>query len=820
MLKVDFNRDWLFAKEASPAKTKCVTLPHDAMILEERSADAVTGTAGGFFPGGSYIYTKQFTVPKDAEGERWVLEFEGAYLDTSIYLNKCFVTSNHSGYRGFYADLTPYLKFGMENTLEVRVRNDAQVNSRWYTGSGLYRPVWLWRSTDVCIGMDALRIRTPEADEEVSRVVVEAAIENNLRTTTQIRMLTEIMDANGNTVTSENYPVTLFPGESPVISCQLFVKNAALWSTEDPNLYTCRVRLMKDEHLMDTVQEQFGIRHIQMDPVRGLRLNGKQVQLRGTCVHHDHGILGSADFADAAERKVVLCKKAGFNAMRIAHQSASKALLDACDKHGMLLMEESFDQWHHMKNAHDFSERFEQEWEQEVEAIVAKDFNHPSVFMYCIGNEIQELGELDGIRMSRKLTNKFRQLDSSRFVTNAINGGMILGDQMFRVLVDIGVFTPEQLMGIAQSKKKLEDGEEAKSDINDLMTILSKYMPKIISHRFIAEKMEEICSHLDICGYNYMLDRYVPDMQAYPNRILFGSETNPPKIDKLWACTEEYPACIGDFTWTGLDYLGETGIGITSYNAPKSFAEPYPVYTAYCGDMDITGYRLPISYFRETVFGLRKAPYVTVQNPAHYEDKAFNTPWAIPETVESWTWPGFENKKVNVTVFAASDEVALFRNGEAVAKVACGKKNGYKATVDMEYIPGELLAVGYTDGKEDGRFRLETVQQDWKLQVTLSQKELSADGSDLVYLDILVTDQNGIVHTEEETRVSVSVTGNAALVGFGSGDPKSTENFYDSIRTTHRGHVLAAIRGTEIGIARVEVAAEACETVILEFPVK
>lgn len=793
-----------------------VTLPHDAMVHEERNREAVTGAAGGYYPGGSYVYTKNFLVPKEASGESWFVEFEGAYLDSYVYLNKSFVMSNHSGNRGFVADLTSYLRPGQENQLEVTVRNDAQPNSRWYTGSGLYRPVWLYRGGNIRIAIDGVRITTPEVEPEVSKVTVAVSIDNRLSGTARVRIQTVLKDEEGISVCTEECPVTLFPGESPVITRNLYVRDAKLWSLEEPHLYICEVRILQDGILLDSAQERFGIRHIQMDPVKGLRLNGKRVLLRGSCIHADHGILGAAIFPDAEERKVLLSKKAGFNALRIAHQSASKDLLNACDKYGMLLMEESFDQWHVPKNPHDYAERFEQEWEKEAEAIVAKDFNHPCVFLYSIGNEIQEMGKPDRIRMSRRLVDKFRHLDPTRPVTNAINGGMMPPEDMFRILSDIGVLSPEQL---AVAARHGQGGEAKQADINDIMTILAKHMGDIVGHRFVTEQMEEAFSHLDVCGYNYMQARYRKDLDENPNRILFGSETNPPKIGLLWPYTEENPACIGDFTWTGWDYIGESGIGITRYNERKAFGEGYPVYLAYCGDMDITGYRMPISYYREIVYGLRKAPYLSVENPVHFGDEAFNSPWAIPETLESWTWPGQEGRPVKVTIFSASREVALFCNGKEVGRAPCGKECGYKAVLETTYTPGELCAVGYTDGKEDGRCVICTAKPETGIQAEPSRTELAADSSQLSYVSIAIVDEAGTVHSEKECKVSATAEGGIELLGFGSADPYSLENFYDTSRTTWHGRALAVVRGTDKGMGRLTISAEGCGAVSLEIRV-
>ena len=345
MLRIDFNNGWTVEKEGNPASVLNVTLPYDAMAHEARNKDAITGAAGGYFPGGSYTYTKKFSVPDEAKGENWYVEFEGAYLDTYVYLNKSFVMSNHSGTRGFVADLTAYLQYGQENLLEVTVRNDVQPNSRWYTGSGLYRPVWLYKGGSIRIAKDGVRISTPEVEPEVSKVTIAVSIENKLANSTKVRLQIMLKDESGEAVCTEECPVSLFPEESPVIVRNLYVRDAKLWSLDEAHLYTCEVNILQDDVLIDSSKEQFGIRHIQMDPVKGLRINGERVLLRGSCIHADHGILGAAVFKDAEERKVWLSKKAGFNALRIAHQSASRELLEACDKYGMLLMEESFDQW-------------------------------------------------------------------------------------------------------------------------------------------------------------------------------------------------------------------------------------------------------------------------------------------------------------------------------------------------------------------------------------------------------------------------------------------------------------------------------------------
>lgn len=826
MIKENFNRDWLFSKESNPTNEKLVRLPHDAMIFEERSENNTTGSAGGYFPGGCYVYKKQFEVPFEAKMENWTLEFEGAYKDIFVFVNNQFAGTSHSGYLSFYVNISPYLKYGQKNQIEVKVKNDSIINSRWYTGSGLYRPVWLWKGGRIRIAHKGLRIHTPEVETAISQVNISIPIIFEGATTTKIQIHTVVRDRNTNVVVMENTPVTLFQGENPTITQRVYIKTPYLWSLETPNLYSCEILLEKDGEELDKVIETFGIRHIQMDPVNGIRINGKQILLRGACIHHDLGVIGAATFYDAEEYRIKICKEAGFNTVRIAHQPASKYMLEACDRLGMLVLEESFDVWNHGKNNHDYAENFYDLWERDVEAIVEKDFNHPSVFMYCIGNEIPELAEDDGIRYSRMISDKFHVLDTTRPVTNAINGQVAIGSNALMLLLEMGILSPEQIEAVTGNANAGHDEVAgavlqalATGNINDVMTALIGNLGKVIEHPCVDEKLEEAMSHLDICGYNYMMRRYKMDMEKHPNRVIYGSETNPPEIDKLWSYSKDYKACIGDFTWTGWDYIGEAGVGITRYDGKKEFTAAYPAYLAYCGDMDITGYRRPASYFREIVFGLRENPYISVQDPCHFHEPATTTPWSVPETIESWTWPGYEGMPIRVSVFAKGDEVSLLCNGREIGRAPAGEKNRFQTQFEIDYEPGELTVVSFTKGKEDGRFTLVTAKESVQLQTTLSKKHLCSDEDDLCYLTIELVDQDGVFHRDFERKISVETEGGIQIQGFGNADPFSRENFYGKEHLTFRGRALVVLRGMEKGIAKIKVSCEGSESVIHEIEI-
>lgn len=838
MQRENFNLNWRFYKETSLKEIQEVRLPHDAMIQEEKRKDNPTGAAGGYFPGGVYYYEKSFEVPAEAKEENWILEFEGIYRNAYIYLNNRFVASNHSGYRGFYVELKDYIKYGKTNTIKVKVCNDSIKNSRWYSGSGIYRPVWLWKGGSIRIALDGLRVETPEVEPEVSQIRLSVQLTNECRNTTKVRLQTKIYEESGKMVHEASVPVSLFPGENPTITQRLYMRDVKLWSTEAPNLYRCEVSILElrqenqeSKRKLDIVLDQtacnFGIRHIQIDPVKGIRINGETLLLRGSCIHHDNGILGAATFYDAEERRIAISKEAGFNAIRIAHQPASKAMLDACDRLGMLIWEESFDMWNRSKNTHDASEYFAEEWKRDVEAIVAKDYNHPCVFIYCIGNEIEELIEEDGIRYSRMLVDKFRALDSTRPVTNAINGHPAIGQNGPAILREMGLLKPEQIKAMtgdadAEDEQVIQAFMTAfvTGEINDVMTALVGNLGRVIEHHSVTEKLEEIMSHLDLCGYNYMMNRYTMDLEQFPDRIIVGSETNPPEIDRLWGYVKKYPGCIGDFTWSGWDYIGEAGVGLTNYEGKQQFQAEYPAYLAYCGDMDIIGHRRPLSYFREIVFGLRKKPYVSVQDPKYFHSLAVSTPWAVPETVESWTWPGQEGNKVRVLVYAPGDEIALFCNGKEIGRKLVGENHRYQAEFETTYEPGEVLAVAYENRREIGRFTIQTADESLRLNSNLSRSELDEAGEKISFISIELVDQNGILHTDCDRIVQIQSEDEIQVIGFGSADPYSKENFYDRERKTYRGKLLAAIRGKKSGTSKIRITCNGCEPIELDVLVK
>jgi beta-galactosidase len=429
MTRTSFNKDWVVQPPAgafadivgakgAAGSSKTVTLPHDAMLGLQRAPEH--GSAFGYFPGGVFEYVKTFDVPEEWRTKRVTFEFEGVYRDAMVYINRDFAAHRPYGYSRFYVPADAFLQYGESNTLRVVAR--AHQDSRWYPGIGIHRDTSIIVKELVHVALDGVKITTPDVDSERAVVAIATTVQNEGINTQTVSVATEIRDANGGSVASDTTPVTLVPGESAVVRQRLYVDAPALWSVDSPNLYTAETVVRTPTQVLDQEQTRFGIRTLQLDPKHGLRINGETVKLRGACIHHDNGILGAAAIARAEERRVQRLKDAGFNAIRSSHNPISRAMLDACDEVGMLVMDETFDVWTEGKNNFDYSLSFPEWWERDVEAMVHKDFNHPSVVLYAIGNEIFETGRPVGSTWGRKLAEKIRSIDDTRYITNGING--------------------------------------------------------------------------------------------------------------------------------------------------------------------------------------------------------------------------------------------------------------------------------------------------------------------------------------------------------------------------------------------------------------
>lgn len=818
MIRKKINRDWQFAKGSTSMmsafmggpKFEAVNLPHDAMVHEERTPDTANGTQTGYWPGGLYTYVKKMDIPMEWKDKTVLIEFEGVYATAMVYINGELAGSNLYGYSNFYVALDKYLKYGEENEIRVVADNGAEKNSRWYSGSGIYRNVNLLVGSRIHIPADGVRIITLDVSKDSAVVEVCTAVKNITRGKEKITVEVTL-SCEGTLVGTDKVGVTMFMEAEELVYQKIALKAPKLWSPDTPNLYDCTVKLYAGKELLDEVREHFGIRKLELDAEHGLRINGEQVKLRGTCIHHDNGIIGATTLKKAEERRCRQMKEAGFNSIRSAHHPMGKAMLDACDRVGMLVMDELSDMWTNHKNANDFAMHFLEQVDTEVERIVKKDYNHPSVILYSAGNEIPDLGTARGAQINRMICNQFHALDPSRYTTNAVNGMLTLGSKMGTVIQD--VMSSLKPSGGQEEKKETDREEEGASALNSMMALMiGPAADAFACHPLMTESIEEACQAMDITGLNYLTGRHVLEKELNPNKTVVGTETYPADIVRLWDIVKNNDHVLGDYTWTGYDYLGEAGCGIFYYDGTQNFNGVYPDRIAYIGDIDIIGYRRPISYLREIVFGLRKEPYIAVERVDRYGMKHSQTAWMLKDNLASWTWPGYEGKPANVDIYSKDEEVELFLNGKSLGRKSAGEACGFTASYEITYEPGELLAVGYADGKETGRFVLKTADEKVELQIVCEGETLKADGEDLAFVTAKLVDKDGIENLFAEKKVTVSVEGTGTLQGFGNADPRAIGSYDDNTWKTYNGYVMAVVRaGTEDGEIKVKFEADGCQ---------
>ena len=750
------------------------------------------------------MYTKTFSMNADDKDKNVYLEFEGVYQNAFVYVNNSFAGKCPYGYSNFYVDITKYLNYNEPNALKVVVKNGVP-SGRWYTGGGIYRDVNLMIAGRLHLVPDSVQLAAIEVEDDQAIIRAKSTMAYTGIGIREITLCTELMDAEGNVVAADEMSVTVEEHSEQEYQQKMYVPNPNRWDAENPYLYTYRTYIKENDSVIDEETRTFGIRKLQLDTKHGLRVNGKVVKLRGGCIHHDNGIIGTAEFTHSAEARVKKLKETGFNAIRSAHYPMSRKLLEACDKYGMYVMDEYSDVWVSTKVEFDYSTQMTEWWEHDIENLVKKDYNHPCVIMYSIGNEIPEAGNKFDVQWGKKLADKLRSLDDTRYTTNSLN-------LLLAIMNDL----PKLMAQNAAAQAAANTEKDQPQEINSMMNNLGAMMAQFMASDFAAEKVKEACAQVDITGYNYAAARYEIDGKLFPNRILVGSETNPPDLDKNWELVEKLPYVIGDFDWTAWDYIGETGIGKINYTDQQSmgFYALYPCKIAYCGDINILGNRRPISYWRELIWGLRKAPYIAVQLPQHYGEPQSTTQWSMSDAVRSWNWNGYEGKPVKVEVYAAADEVELLINGQSVERKKVGETKKYITIFDTTYHAGKVEVIAYSDGKECGRDEILTASDEVVIAAKADRTQIPADGSDIAYIDICMQDASGILNPNADKAVSISLDGPGEIMGYGSADPESEENYYDTVAKAYEGKLRAAVRGTgETGKIAVTLSADGLESV-------
>ena len=760
---------WTCRHLGDTAPGKAVTLPHDAMLAEPRTAISAGGTNTGWYEGYDYEYQRTLTVPENELADTHILEFEGVYHNAEVWLNGQKAAFRPYGYTNFYVDCAPYLHAG-ENELRVIAHNADQPNSRWYSGAGIYRPVQLWTAGGAHIALNGVKIRTLSLDP--------AAVEVRVKTTAPgtVRLTVDDLPA----VQQESDGEAVFT---------LTLDNARLWTPETPNLYTCRVSFADDE-----VTETFGVRKVEWG-TDGFLLNGKRYIIQGACIHHDNGLLGAVCDPDAVARKVRLLKENGYNAIRSAHNPCSKALLTECDRQGMLVMDEYIDHWYIHKTEHDYVDYFNDWWHQDLTDMVEKDYNHPCVVLYSTGNEVSETAQKRGIALTKEMTDFLHGLDDSRPVTCGVN-------IFFNFLSSIGfgVYSDEKAKKEAERAEKAKQrGEKAAKKkavgsqfFNNLAGLLGdEFMKRGATLHGCDVKTRDAFANMDIAGYNYGIYRYKHDLKKYPQRLILGSETFCNDAYKFRELAKQEPRLVGDFVWAGMDYLGEVMVGSWEY---ADYAETFdggPGWvSAGSGRIDLTGKPLGEALYTRVALEADNGPYIAVCPVNHTGDRHSPSAWKMTNAMPSWSWTGCEGRKANVEVYARAARVELVLNGHTVGSKTL--KNDCLARFSIPYESGTLEAVSYDAADHEiGRYKLQSAGGATSL--TLDAEEPAAQTGHLCYVRLRYTDENGITKPLMRGNIQVQVRG-GTLVGLGSACPFNKHSYLDSETDTYYGEALAIVR--------------------------
>ena len=760
---------WTCRHLGDTAPGKPVTLPHDAMLAEPRTALSAGGTNTGWYEGYDYEYQRTLTVPENELADTHILEFEGVYHNAEVWLNGQKAAFRPYGYTNFYVDCAPYLHAG-ENELRVIARNADQPNSRWYSGAGIYRPVQLWTARGAHITLNGVKIRTLSLDPAVVEVRVKTTAPGTVR------------------LTVDDLPAMQQESDGEAVFT-LTLDNARLWTPETPNLYTCRVSFADDE-----VTETFGVRKVEWG-TDGFLLNGKRYIIQGACIHHDNGLLGAVCDPDAVARKVRLLKENGYNAIRSAHNPCSKALLTECDRQGMLVMDEYIDHWYIHKTEHDYVDYFNDWWRQDLTDMVEKDYNHPCVVLYSTGNEVSETAQKRGIALTKEMTDFLHGLDDSRPVTCGVN-------IFFNFLSSIGfgVYSDEKAKKEAERAEKAKQRGEKTSKkkavgsqfFNNLAGLLGdEFMKRGATLHGCDVKTRDAFANMDIAGYNYGIYCYKRDLKKYPQRLILGSETFCNDAYKFRELAKQEPRLVGDFVWAGMDYLGEVMVGSWEY---ADYAETFdggPGWvSAGSGRIDLTGKPLGEALYTRVALEADNGPYIAVCPVNHTGDRHSPSAWKMTNAMPSWSWTGCEGRKANVEVYARAARVELVLNGRTVGSKTL--KNDCLARFSIPYESGTLEAVSYDAADHEmGRCKLQSAGGTTRL--TLDAEEPAAKPGHLCYVRLRYTDENGITKPLARGNIQVQVRG-GTLVGLGSACPFNKHSYLDSETDTYYGEALAIVR--------------------------
>lgn len=758
---------------------RTVTVPHDWSIEGTPAEKNPTGNGGGYFPSGIGWYRKTFTAPASWKGKRVSLEFDGVSTDATIYMNGHQLGVHPYAYTSFRFDITSHLNPSAANVVAVRVDSSMQPNSRWYSGSGIYRHVRVVVTEPIHVAPWGVFVSTPDASAASAKVLIKTQVQNDTAQDSEVTVKTILVGPSGTRSRDVAGTVKALAGQPVETTQEITLDRPELWSPGSPRLYRAITRVMISGKVLDEVETPFGVRSLAWSAEKGLLLNGAPIKLAGGSVHHDNGPLGAAAFDRAEERRVQLLKAAGFNAVRTAHNPPSPAFLDACDRLGIVVLEDAFDVWTKSKAKYDYARFFNEWWQRDIDSMVLRDRNHPSIIFWGIGNEIPEAWTKDGAPLAQKLAARVRSLDSTRPLTEAFPGA---------------TYTPAT---------------------------------------------DAVFAQLDVGGYNYNLaQNQAKDHARVPSRIMMTTESVPADAFENWQLVHEHPYILGEFVWTAMDYLGESGIGAWNYATPQeaaqaaqiakmmkqfmanmgadgknpfeAMADPnakpnpmakllfagYPWHAAYSGDLDLTGFRKPSSYYRDILWNGGDRVFATVRLPEPEGKQIIAIGWSVYPTLPNWTWPGQEGKPLAVEVYSGVDRVRLFLNDKLIGEKSTGRDQAFKAEFEVGYAPGTLKAEGIRGGKVVAESILQTTGDPVRLKLTADRTALGADGQDLAFVTVEAVDEKGRLQMNSDKRVRFTVSGPGTIAAVGNGDGESQDPYSGDTCSLFHGRALVVLRTT------------------------
>lgn len=764
-----FNADWRFilqddstyrAPESPDGTWQRVDLPHDWSIAFTPNEQAPAGGEGGWYPTGTGWYRKHFRL---TAAEAAVFN-RWLYFEGVYERADVFVNGQLAGHHNYgYTGFNVHIAHLVregDNVVAVRADNSNQKNCRWYAGSGIYRNVWMVTTGKQFLTSDNVQVTTPD----LKTIAVRTEVGNGSDCWGEFNLVTEV---DGQTQTTR---LECQGNDYATVTQTFSIAQPRLWTPQTPNRYRVHLSLRSLEgKILDETDVFCGIRTVEYDAQQGFRLNGQPILINGACVHHDNGLLGATAFDAAEARRVLLMKQAGFNLIRTSHNPPSPAFLDACDELGMLVVDEAFDGWRTQKNSNDFHLFFDKEAEEEMRSMVRRDRNHPSIIAWSLGNEVIERKDIRVVHTAKLLKQAALSMDTSRPITEAL----CAWDR------DWEIYDPH-------------------ADV------------------------------LDIVGYNYMLFKHASDHERVPERVIWQTESYPADAFKNWKTVRDNIYVIGDMVWTGLDYLGESGIGGWRYASwPQGeswMRSQWPWHGAYCGDVDITGYRKPVSYYRSLLWnGVTTAAnnklHLSVREPSGYVEPIRTTQWSTWPTWECWTWPGWEGKEIEVEVVSRYPRIRLYLNDQLVGEQPTTEAEEFRAIVRTSYQPGTLRAVGVdSDGREVESATLSTASAPARIRLTADRTAYQADGEDVAFIAVEVLDAKGNVCAQSSDELTASLKGDASIAAFGTADLRDTTSIHAPQHAAWHGRAQIIVRAPRRGgNSTLKVSAKGLQTATLRL---